>query len=101
VNAWHLDNTGMVQVQSARNAAAGAPARTPASGWNCWSAMAKMIRRVAVHWRGERAPLEIPQAVGATDRELERLGPDPMLRLTDQLRYSHPQRLYLTVARYE
>jgi hypothetical protein len=60
-----------------------------------------MILRVAVRRRGERAPLEIPQAVGASDRELARLGPDPMLRLTDQLRYSHPQRLYLTISRYQ
>jgi hypothetical protein len=63
--------------------------------------MARMIRRMVVRRQRESAPLEIPQAVGASDRELARLGPDPMLRLADQLRYSHPQRLYLTIARYE
>jgi hypothetical protein len=104
VNAWHLDFASMVRARSPRSAAVDTPLRAPGSAWSGWSfmvmVMARVIRGMVVRRRGERAPLEFPQAVGASDRELARLGPDHTRRLADQLRYSHPQRLYLPIAHY-
>jgi hypothetical protein len=44
--------------------------------------------------------LDIPEAVGATDRELARLGPDPSRRVHEMTRNANQRLLDLTVMPY-